>query len=110
MFKVNNRNARTRCEICSKLTIKTPERSQCRRSVVFIVNFEHFTTCSSVSIVNFEQVFAGWVCLNISILELKFRRVNLFTTCLIVPHHLGLQDHPKKAKTLLTRFTQDILN
>ena len=26
MFKVNNRNSRTRCEICSKLTIKTPER------------------------------------------------------------------------------------
>ena len=26
MFKVNNRNTRTRCEICSKLTIKTPKR------------------------------------------------------------------------------------
>ena len=26
MFKVNNRNTRARCEICSKLTIKTPER------------------------------------------------------------------------------------
>ena len=26
MFKVNNRNTRTRCEICSKLTIKTSER------------------------------------------------------------------------------------
>ena len=25
MFKVNNRNTRTRCEICSKLTIKIPE-------------------------------------------------------------------------------------
>ena len=25
MFKVNNRKTRTRCEICSKLTIKTPE-------------------------------------------------------------------------------------
>ena len=25
MFKVKNRNPRTRCEICSKLTIKTPE-------------------------------------------------------------------------------------
>ena len=28
MFKVNNRNTRTWCEICSKLTIKTPERHQ----------------------------------------------------------------------------------
>ena len=26
MFKINNRNTRTRCEICLKLTIKTPER------------------------------------------------------------------------------------
>ena len=28
MFKVNNRDTRTRCEICSKLTIKIPERLQ----------------------------------------------------------------------------------
>ena len=41
MFKGNNRNTRTRCEICSKLTIKTPERRYWRRSGVFIVNFEH---------------------------------------------------------------------
>ena len=26
LLKVNKRNTRTRCEICSKLTIKTPER------------------------------------------------------------------------------------
>ena len=26
MFKVNNRNTRTRCEICLKITIKIPER------------------------------------------------------------------------------------
>ena len=38
----------TRCEICSKLTIKIPERRT------------YFTHCSSVSIVNFEQVNAGW--------------------------------------------------
>ena len=40
-FKVNNRNARTKCQICSKLTIKTPEPRQWRRSGVFIVNFEY---------------------------------------------------------------------
>ena len=28
LLKVNNRNTRTRCEICSKLTIKTPEGRQ----------------------------------------------------------------------------------
>ena len=43
LFKVNNRNTRTRCEICSKLTIKTPERRHWRRSGVFIVNFEHIS-------------------------------------------------------------------
>ena len=43
MFKVNNRNTRIRCEICSKLTIKTPERRQWRRSGVSIVNFEHIS-------------------------------------------------------------------
>ena len=43
MFKVNNRNTRTRCEICSKLTIKTPELRQWRSSGVFIVNFEHIS-------------------------------------------------------------------
>ena len=32
MFKINNKNTRTRCEICSKLTIKTPERRHWRRS------------------------------------------------------------------------------
>ena len=43
MLKVNNRNTGTRCEICSKLTIKIPERRHWRRSGVFIVNFEHIS-------------------------------------------------------------------
>ena len=46
LLKVNNRNNRRRCEICLKLTI--------------IVNFELFTPCFGVSIVNFEDVIAGW--------------------------------------------------
>ena len=37
------KNSRKRCEISSKLTIKTPERRQCCRSGVFIVNFEHIS-------------------------------------------------------------------
>ena len=41
MFKVNNRYARIRCEICSKL-------------------WTYFTPCSSVFIVNFEYVTACW--------------------------------------------------
>ena len=43
MFNVNNRNNRARCEICSKLTIKTPERRNWCRSGVFIVNVEHIS-------------------------------------------------------------------
>ena len=43
LLKVNNRNTRARCEICSKLTINTPERRHWRRSGVFIVNFEHIS-------------------------------------------------------------------
>ena len=41
MLKVNKRNTRTMCKLCSKLTIKTPERLRWRRFSVFIVNFEH---------------------------------------------------------------------
>ena len=42
-FKANNRNTRTGCEICSKLTIKSLERRNRRHSGVFIVNFEHIS-------------------------------------------------------------------
>ena len=43
LLKVNNRNTRTRCEICLELTMKTPERRHWCRSSVFIVNFEHIS-------------------------------------------------------------------
>ena len=43
LLKVNNRNTRTRCEICSKITRKTPKRRHWRRSGVFIVNSEHIS-------------------------------------------------------------------
>ena len=43
VFNVNSRNTRSKCEICSKLAIKTPERCQWRWSGVFIVNFEYFS-------------------------------------------------------------------
>ena len=51
-----------RCEICSKLTVKTPKQRQWHRFDVFVVNFEHIShLCSSVSIVNFKHVIASWV-------------------------------------------------
>ena len=43
MFKVNKKIPRARCEICSKLTIKIPERPHWRHSGIFIVNFEHIS-------------------------------------------------------------------
>ena len=53
MFKVNNRKTRARCEICPKLTIK----------IFDILTLKRFhTPCFSVSIINFEQVNAGWEC------------------------------------------------
>ena len=36
LLKVNNRNTRTWCKICSKLTIKTPDG-------FFVVDFEHIS-------------------------------------------------------------------
>ena len=44
-FKVNNRGTRKKCEICSKLTIKSPER---RRRC-----FTCFTPFPGVSVVDF---------------------------------------------------------
>ena len=41
--KLNNRNTRTRFEICSKLTTKTTGPRQWRHNGVFIVNFEHIS-------------------------------------------------------------------
>ena len=42
-FKVNNRDTRKRCQICSKLAIKTPERRHRCRFGVFLVNFEYIS-------------------------------------------------------------------
>ena len=50
LFKVNNTNTRKRCKICSKLTIKTPERR----------HGTYFTLFSNVSIDDFEQVNVCW--------------------------------------------------
>ena len=48
LFKIDNKNTRKRCEICSKLTIKTTERRHWPRI--------YFTSFSIVSIVDFEQL------------------------------------------------------
>ena len=62
MFKVNFRNTRAICEICSKLKIKTSK--WCALFwCLYCYFWTYFTYCSSVSIVDFEQINAGWVTL-----------------------------------------------
>ena len=58
LLKSNYRSTRTRCEICSKLIIKTPVRpGVVLLSLSLTLNIFH-TLC--VSVVNFEHVIAGW--------------------------------------------------
>ena len=61
LLKDNLRNTRTRCEICSKLTVKTPERRHWRHSGVFIVNFEHISHLALVFLL-LLTLNAGWAC------------------------------------------------
>ena len=56
LFKVNNRNTRTMCEISAKLTVKTPS-FWC----LYCWLWTNFTYCSGVSIVEFVQLNnVGW--------------------------------------------------
>ena len=47
LLKVNSRNTNTRCEICSKLTIKIPERRQCRRNYARSLTQHHVELTNS---------------------------------------------------------------
>ena len=47
LLKVSNRSTRTRCEVCSKLTRKTPEWCHWHNSGVFIGNFEDISDHST---------------------------------------------------------------
>ena len=59
LFKINNRNARKRRVIISKLTMKAPEHDVVLASLLLTLNIFH--TLSSVSSVDFEQVNLSWV-------------------------------------------------
>ena len=62
LLKVNNRNTKTRCEICSKLTIKTPERRKWRRSGVFVVNLEHISHLVAVFLLlTLNMYLSAWI-------------------------------------------------
>ena len=60
------KNTRRRCEKCSKLTIKTPERRQWH----LYISHQYFTPFSSVSIVELKLVNVSWF---ISITEYAWR-------------------------------------
>ena len=62
MLKVNNRNTRARCEICSNLTIDTRTTPLASLWYIYCQLSTYFTPCSSFSIVIFEHVIAGWDC------------------------------------------------
>ena len=62
LFKVNYRDNRRRCEICSKVKIRSTERNHRGRSGIFIVNSNLSYTFASVSVVEFEHaLFAGLI-------------------------------------------------
>ena len=97
-FKVSNRNIRTRCKICSKLTIKILERAQWHCSSVFIVNSAHIShlvlvfplllwaskcrlrkqmLCPTFKIIIPSVKSASWDCV------LKQCRIKLFLPCTV---------------------------
>ena len=83
MFKVNSRNTETRCEICQKLIIKTPES----RSVVFIVNFEHGSHLVLVLFfVILDHVIADWVIAPALTRQIIFKMYYLLKRALKISH------------------------
>ena len=60
LLKVNSRNTRTRCGICSKLTIKTPERRQLSSiRCLYCKLYTHFATFLVFVLTLNMQLFAG---------------------------------------------------
>ena len=61
LFKFNNRNTRKKVRNMFKVNNKNTRTTSVTLFWCFIVSFEHICTFSSVSVVNFEQLNAGWV-------------------------------------------------
>ena len=73
MLKVKSKNAEESCELCSKLTKKTPER--CLMTLL-LSTLKHIILFSSNSIVTFELVNVSWA--SLSLVENLFLLRNLF--------------------------------
>ena len=67
LFKINDRDTRKTCEICSKLTIKTTER------LLYCELRTYFTPSSSASIADFELINVYWEHVN----TCKYQNKNL---------------------------------
>ena len=90
MFKVNNRNSRTMCELCSKLTIKIPERRHDVVLVSLLITLKHISHLVLVFILNIVhitlnvQLSAAYIlCLGDSFrtrTPIFLRKVNLWNT------------------------------
>ena len=61
LFKVNNGNAGAMYEICSKSTIKTPERCHWHRTGTCIVNFEQILHIALMFSLLTLNSYYGWV-------------------------------------------------
>ena len=97
LLRVSNRNTRTRCEICSKLTMKT---RHWRRSGIFIGDFEHISHLVLV----FLLLIAGWEDKDATISRLPLSRslIILFKT-----HFLSILDPLSKC---LFKWNIDAVN
>ena len=94
LFKFNNRNTGKRCEICSRLALKLPERGG-----VFIVNFEHISHffLSFLLLTPNKQMFARYVLdvsvdysQNVSLAHLLFFILPVSTNTFYVPMKIRL--------------------
>ena len=65
LFKVNNGNTRTRCEICSKLKINQRHQNDVNdvalMSLLLTLLSTEFASYSGISVANVEQVNTSWV-------------------------------------------------
>ena len=99
-LKVNNRNTKTKCEICSKLTIKITER---RRSNVSIVNFGHVNADWRGVCYNEKKVeyFVPWI-----FKAFHFKQVYLHLSKLSFSHAFTEIAHRSKVKYFFEIFSK----
>ena len=93
MYNVNKKNTRKRCEICSKLTIKTPERRHWLCSGVFsLLNLNMFLTFLSVCAVKYVLVGMHNSGRFLLFFHICFSFLQIITSMhLMFPQHIGRQ-------------------